>query len=131
MSTRAIIAIPTPKGFITAWNWNDGGPENLGHELKKYFKSKSQVMELINAHSFNIVCGDELKDELMRLYPKWNTEENYTKLSNGRYIKQEPFGGKVVAGSGKYGFFHTLKDMLDQDLNYVYVFNDGEWEMYK
>lgn len=131
MSTRAIIALPTKKGYITAWNWNDGYPDSLGYELKKYFKSKSQVMELINAHSFSIICGDEEKEELINLFPERISEENFSKLSNGRYIKRDTHHGRVVAGTGKYGFFRTLEDMLGQDLNYVYIFNDGKWETHK
>lgn len=131
MSTRAIIAVPTPKGFITAWNWNDGHPENLGAELRRHFKTKSQVMELINAHSFSIICSKAYKEELTELFPNQNPEESYKLLSNGRYIKQYRHHGRVVAGSGKYGFFRTLEEMLGQDLNYVYVFKNGKWETYK
>ena len=42
-------------------------------------------------------------------------------LSNLRYVLMH-YNGKVVAGSGKHGYFKTLKEMLGQDLNYVYVF---------
>lgn len=38
MSTRAIIALPTAKGYITAWRWCDGNPGETGRELRKYFK---------------------------------------------------------------------------------------------
>ena len=39
--------------------------------------------------------------------------------------------GKVIAGKGKHGFFNTLNEMLGQDLNYVYVFENGKWKTYK
>ena len=42
-----------------------------------------------------------------------------------------PHNGKVVAGKGEFGYFKSVKEMLEEDINYVYVFKNGKWEMYK
>ncbi len=125
MSTRAIIALPTPKGYITAWCWNDGDPNNLGRELRSYFKSESHVRQLIKEHSFSTILGPRTITEYM------SDGDTACALSNLRYLLKHPYNGNVVAGTGKYGFFKSIDDMLQQDLNYVYVFNDGKWETYK
>ena len=130
MSTRAIIAIPVKGGFETAWNWNDGSPMNLGRELRRYFKTKDQVKELITLHSFSTICGNKEKKELLHLFPNYTTEDNFIKLSNNRYALQRDYDGHVVVGK-ENGFFESIKEMLEQDLNYVYVFKNGEWKTYK
>ena len=130
MSTRSIIALPTDSGYITAWNWNDGGPENLGYELKNHFESEPQIRELIDHHSFSCVCDDACKTALITAWPSMVSEKDFIKLSNGRYIKKDRHHGKVVAG-GENGFFESVDEMLEQDLNYVYVFEDGKWKTYK
>lgn len=48
MSTRAYIGIKNENGTVTAiYNHSDGGLENLGHLLRKYFKTEEQVRELM------------------------------------------------------------------------------------
>ena len=125
MSTRAIVALPTSKGFITAWCWNDGGPNNLGRELKRYFKEEDSVRQLINLHSFSSLWGPRTITSCM------SDGDTAIVLSNLRYVLMHPHNGQVVAGKGKYGFFDSLEEMLGQDLNYVYVFEDGRWNTYK
>ncbi len=125
MSTRAIIAMPTQKGYITAWCWNDGGPDNLGRELRKYFRDKESAKQLISIHSFSTICGPRTIEEFMK------DGDTAVALSNLRYALVHPHQGKVVAGTGKYGFFRTIQEMLEQDLNYVYIFDEAGWKMYK
>ena len=49
MSTRAYIGIKNTDGTVSAiYNHSDGGLENLGHLLRKYFKTEDQVRELID-----------------------------------------------------------------------------------
>ncbi len=124
MSTRAIIALPTPKGYITAWCWNDGGPETLGRELRTYFTDEDSVKQLLDLHSFSTICGPRTINEYMR------DGDKAVVLSNTRFVLMHPHDGKVVAGSDK-GMFENVEDMLEQDLNYVYVFNNGKWKTYK
>lgn len=48
MSTRAYIGIKNENGSVTAiYNQCDGGLDNLGHLLRKYFKTEEQVRELL------------------------------------------------------------------------------------
>ncbi|MBP5331912.1 MAG: hypothetical protein J6Y89_08690 [Lachnospiraceae bacterium] len=125
MSTRAIIALPTKKGYITAWNWNDGSPECLGQELKKYFKTEDDVRSLVSLHSFSTIFGPKQISEFV------NDGDTAVMVANNRWVLQHPHDGKVVAGSGAHGFFRTIENMLEQDLNYVYVFENGKWKTYK
>ena len=117
MSTRAIIALPTSKGFITSWCWNDGGPNNLGRE--------GDVRQLLRLHSFSSIWGPRTIKEVM------SDGDTAVVLSNLRFALMHPYNGKVVAGKGKHGYFRTLEEMLGQDLNYVYVFENGKWKTYK
>lgn len=130
MSTRAIIALPVKGGYKTAWCWNDGGPSDLGTELRKYFKLPGYVKELIQKHSFSSIGGNKYKKELLNLFFDQITETNFKQLGNGRYVLQHNYDGKVVCG-GKDGFFKTIEEMLAQDLNYVYVFENYRWKVYR
>ena len=130
MSTRAIVAIPVKDGYETAWCWNDGSPSNLGQELRKYFKTQAQVRELIKEHSFSFVCGKKFKKEMLEQFPEQVTENNFKLLSNKRYVLQHNHDGKVVCG-GENGFFTTIQEILEHDLNYVYVFENYRWKTYK
>ncbi len=48
MSTRAYIGIKNENGTVTAiYNQSDGGLDNLGHLLRKYFKTEESVKELL------------------------------------------------------------------------------------
>lgn len=125
MSTRAIIALPTPKGFITAWCWNDGSPNNLGRELREHFKTENGVRQLLRLHSFSSIWGPRTINDVM------SDGDKAVALSNSRYVLMHSYNGKVVTGSGKNGYFRTLEEMLGQDLNYVYVFDKGKWKTYK
>ena len=124
MSTRAIIALPTPTGFITTWCWNDGNPNNLGYELKRYFKEEKYVRQLISLHSFSSIWGPREINDVM-------SDGDTLIALNSRCVLMHPHNGKVVAGKGEFGYFKSVKEMLEEDINYVYVFKNGKWEMYK
>lgn len=125
MSTRAIIALPTPKGFITAWCWNDGDPKHLGRELRKYFREENTIRRLLSLRSFNSIWGPRTIKQVMQ------KEDDDVVLINSRCVLIGPHGGKVIAGRGKHAFFKSLNEMLGQDRDYVYVFKDGKWTTYK
>jgi hypothetical protein len=136
MSTRAIIAVPTAKGYKTAWCWCNGFPEAIGKTLKTKFTTKAHTEELDSYHSFQTV---HTRVEHNR-HITWRKKENihfeddkFIELSNGCFLMMQLHNGKTVAGSGKYGFFRTIDEMLEQDLNYVYVFEteSGKWKTYK
>jgi excinuclease UvrABC helicase subunit UvrB len=132
MSTRAIIAIPVDGGYNTAWCWNDGYPDNLGQTLRRKFKTREQVLEIVESHSFSSLMTKRIKadyDELCK--SQCMDPATYKELSNGTFLKIDPHHGGVVAGEGENGFFENVKQMLEQDLNYVYVFENDKWKTYK
>lgn len=56
MSTRAYIGIKNSNETVTAiYNHSDGGLDNLGHLLRKYFKTEEQVRELIGIGSISSI----------------------------------------------------------------------------
>lgn len=130
MSTRAIIAYPVKDGYITAWQWDDGYPENLGIKLKREFTKEDDVKELLSYHSFSCVVSEQEKNELIKEFPDTLTEKEFIRLSNGMFILFYPFSGGVIEGEDD-GFFLSVEEMLQCDLNYVYVYNSGKWEVYK
>lgn len=130
MSTRAIIAMPVKNGFETAWCWNDGGPANLGAQLRQHFKTEKDVEELIKLHSFSSIIGPQaLTDLIVNGY--FAADDRVERLNNNRLILKHKHDGDVIAGTGENGFFENIEEMLNQDLNYVYVFRDGKWVTYK
>ena len=135
MSTRAIIALlKSNGGYSTAWNWNDGMPSNLGHELRTYFTDKASIQELLELHSFSIVCGDKEKKQLIDRFPEQYKGENaskFIKLSNNRNVLMHNYMGEIVEGKAPDGHFDTIDEMLQCDINYVYAFEDGKWTTYK
>ena len=129
MSTRAIIAYPVEKGYITAWQWSDGHPESCLQELSNKFTADSDIKELLSYHSFACIVSPEEKEAFLKV--EYLKEKNFIKLTNGEYILTYPHMGKPVEGNGDYGYFETIDDMLKCDLNYVYVFNNGKWETHQ
>lgn len=129
MSTHAIIALPCKEGYETCWNWNDGYPAYLGRELRQHFRSIDAVRELMETKSFSVICGPRRINDYM-------TEDGdtalYLPLSN-RYLLIHPHMGGVVEGKGKRAIIKTIQDMLDRDVNYVYVFDPetNKWKTYK
>ena len=135
MSTRAIIAVPEEKGFSTVWVWSDGMPDNLGRELRNYFTDKASIQELLELHSVSCICGEQVKKDLMTDFPERfggdDPEAKFLQFSNGRYALMDGNDGNIVVGKAPYGHMDTIEEMLGQDLNYVYVFEDGKWKTYK
>ncbi len=128
MSTRAIIAVPTAKGYKTAWCWCDGFPNQLGKTLRTKFKTKELADELVSYHSFEALNTKKEKEEFEHDCP--DSDGYFEELSNGTFLLKYRHHGKTVAGRGRYGFFRDIKEMLKQDLNYVYVFDNGYWVTY-
>lgn len=127
MSTRAIIAIPTAKGYRTAWQWCDGFPYDLGKKLRNKFNTPELAKELVSHISFSSVMTKAEKED----YESDFTYGDFKELSNGLFLHVDSHDGRPVAGSGRYAFFKNIKDMLGQDLDYVYVFENGKWVTYK
>ena len=75
---------------------------------------------------------EDLKDFL-----KWRSannirpgEDRFISLSNGTFLHMDKHDGKVVSGTGRYGFFRSIKRMLEEDIDYAYVFTDGKWKTF-
>jgi len=131
MSTRAIIAMPTANGFQGAWNWCDGMPSSLGETLRQFFTDEQSVNELIQQVSFDGVHTAKEKQE----YEAWmkrdgitNTFKTFQKLN----MQKEIYVSKDERDRfQKPLFYQSIEDMLQEDINYVYVFGNGEWKTYR
>ncbi len=133
MSTRAIVAIPTKGGYKTAWCWNNGYPDSLGTKLRRKFKTEEDINELINLHSFECLYSKREAERRINSGYDWSLGHPiyYVRLYNNMHVLMEEHNGKVVAGRGPDGFFKDIDEMLEQDLNYVYVFENGKWKTYE
>ena len=136
MSTRAIIAVAEEiKGYSTVWVWNDGSPDCLGRELRNFFYDEASIQELLELHSVSCICNETVKKDLMTDFPERfggdDPEAEFIQFSNGEYAVMDGNDGVIVVGKAPYGHMDTIEEMLAQDLNYVYVFEDGKWTTYK
>ena len=127
MSTRAIIATPHAGGYYTAWCWNDGGPQNLGRELRKYHTTIGSVIDLITARSFSTLVGPRQFQDIKHTI---TVDDRVRHLNNGRIMIVRPHQGKNVCGTEEYGWMPSIGSMLEEDVNYVYVFNGNGYDMY-
>ena len=125
MSTRAIIAIPTENGYTGAWNWYDSFPNVLGRILRSNFKTLEQAEKLISYKAFGSIYTAKEKAEIDKL-------NNYIEISGNS--KKPLFLSHIGVDIEKHPFpyhFDSIADMLAQDINYVYVFENGKWNTYK
>ena len=126
MSTRTIIAMQTETGtYESAWCWNDGFPSILGRDLRRYFKTADQVHELLQTKSFSLLSGP------IQVLKYVREGDKVVHLRNGRCLLLHPKDGHVVAGEGSQAEFLSVQDMLQEDLNYVYIFENGKWQTWK
>ena len=129
MSTRAIIALPLEGGgYETAWNWNDGYPDGLGKKLRRYFKEEWQVKQLIREHSFSCIMGPR---EIQKYKKILDRGDIIVRFSNAQCLLKRSYNGEVVSGEGPNGYFKDIPSMLEEDINYVYAFENGKWNTYK
>ena len=129
MSTRAIIATPTENGYVGAWNWYDSFPNVLGRKLQSNFKTLEQAKELISYKAFGSIYTAEEKAE----YDEKTTIFNNCIEISG--VSKKPlYLSYIGIDIEKHPFpyhFDSIADMLEQDINYVYVFENGKWVTYK
>lgn len=86
MSTRAYIGIRNENGKVTAiYNQSDGGLQNLGHLLRKYFKTEEQVRELLN-----IGYISSIQDTKFSSF--YESEWKYLSTVNGLKVHLMPVG---------------------------------------
>lgn len=127
MSTRAIIGIKRDDGAILgAWQWNDGA--DLEDLLNRYFGSDEAAEDLVHLGVFSSLMttddAESVKIDLLKI---------------GICSHYIPFHGAAVFPADKRGQFFEgvptvyagLEDALEQDINYVYLWENGRWQMYE
>lgn len=127
MSTRAIVAVHVEGGYETAWCWSDGQPSILGSDLKDNFKDEKSVKELVEMHSFAMI-GDHEDAAFWKRHRL--PGDRISVICDNVFVLQHEHHGNVVAGRGENGLFPNVKTMLDEDVSCVYVFENGQWELY-
>ena len=132
MSTRAIFAKSLADGtFIGGWQWNDGGSYTAS-ELNKKLSSEEAVDKLIALGQWNVIYT---KKEL-ECHKKWcETNRNidftsvYTVTQIGKYyvLQDVRVATRPLPHTENY---KSLEEMLEQDINFVYVFQPESkmWE---
>jgi len=111
MSTRARIGLRLAEdAILSVYHHWDGYPTWLGVHLRHNYRTKDQVAELLDGG--DISCIDSDTD--------WNLEkvENHVQYYNDRGEKTEP---RLDLNDG---------DFFDNNEEYAYIFDDGEWLCY-
>lgn len=124
MGTRAYIGIKNSNGTVTAiYNHRDGGLENLGHLLNKYFKTKEQVMELIGIGFISSVQDMETYRYCKENFHSFN-ENEWKNLNSvvGIKIHLMPVGEKAEELS-------SIEEVMGCMIGYAYLFipNENRW----
>ena len=135
MGTRAILAKQFKNGkYITGWQWNDG--DITIANLKKWFPKEEYLDTLISLGEWKGLYTDKNKEKFIAWCAENNIEEPvFTKIGNINILldkfKMENKTEENEFCSPKV--YDSIKDMLDEDLNFVYVFNpeNGEWKKYR
>lgn len=140
MSTRAIVGIMNEKNgnIIGGWQWNDGG--NLGYQLRNNFKTKEDVMELVQQGVWSSLFTprDTSLKEWQDVCAKRPNEYQLIPVKNCYVLKQphhltENFvQGREVVTYGTALLFKNIAVAFGQDINYVYLFNPktGKWKTF-
>ena len=111
MSTRARIGLRLAEdAILSVYHHWDGYPHWLGVHLRQNYRTKDQVAELLDGG--DISCIDSDTD--------WNLEmvENYVQYYNERGEDTEP------------RLDLNEQDYFDDNEEYAYIFDDGEWLCY-
>lgn len=124
MSTRAYIGIKNSNGTVTAiYNHSDGGLENLGHLLNKYFKTEEQVRELVDIGFISSVQDMETYRYCKENFHSFN-ESEWKNLNSviGIKINLMPVGEKAEE-------FSSIEDVIGCMICYAYLFvpDENKW----
>lgn len=124
MSSRAIIANSIKNGYFSSWCWVNGDPVNIGKILRTNFITRDDIEELISYKSILGIFKDPSEDNHEFL------TGSFAKLKNGLYVKYDDGMDTVVSG-GLNGFFPTIATMMNENVQFIYVFDDGDWKTYQ
>lgn len=127
MSTRAIVGFKrADESIIGAWCWNDG--YNIKKDLKRDFKYLIDVNTLLEIGMFSTIFSEKEYEEHL----KWCSDNNIP-MENKNIIK---YGKSVILQDSHHidrepVEYKNIEDALGQDVNIVYIFENGEWKEYR
>lgn len=124
MASRALIVRTIKNGFFSSWCWANGDPEIIGEILRTRFITDDDVDELLTYKSIFGIFTDPEEDTHK------NIPGSFAQLQNGLYVKYDDGKNTVVSG-GLYGFFPSLTTLMQERVQFVYIYNDGSWITYK
>lgn len=125
MSTRCNVGIKTGDKFKYIYVHFDGYPQGVGATLKKYYTDPKKVAQLIELGDCSELGAD--------LDPARETFDYDSKVlnENGSVFYGRDRGETEV--DAKTQDWETYKQIRAEDvwIEYVYVFEDGEWTGYR
>lgn len=127
MSTRAIVGYKRTDGTVVgAWCWNDG--YNIKKDLERDFTSLVDVNFLLEAGMFNTIYTEKEYSDFL----EWAKSENID-LSEKIFI---PYGRSIIVQDKRHidtepSEYESMEEVMDQDINIAYVFENGEWKEYR
>lgn len=127
MSTRAIVGYKRTDGTIVgAWCWNDG--YDIKNDLKRDFKSLLDVEFILEVGMFSTIYSKKEYDDFIQ----WAKAENID-ISDKTFTSY----GKSIIMQDKLHIeresveYKNIEEVLEQDINVAYMFEDGEWKTYR
>lgn len=127
MSTRAIIGIKRTDGtIIGSWNWKDG--YDIKNDLERDFKTLADVNFLLELGMFSTIYSKKEFEDFVT----WAAKENID-ISDKRVVNY----GKSIILQDKHhvdrepGEYKDIEEVLSQDINIVYMFENGKWTTYR
>lgn len=127
MSTRAIVGYKRTDGTVVgAWCWNDG--YNIKKDLERDFTSLVDVNFLLEAGMFNTIYAEKEHSDFF----EWAKSENID-LSEKIFI---PYGRSIIVQDKRHidtepSEYESMEEVMGQDINIAYVFENGEWKEYR
>lgn len=127
MSTRAIVGYKRTDGTVVgAWCWNDG--YNIKKDLERDFTSLVDVNFLLEAGMFNTIYTEKEYNDFL----EWAKSENID-LSEKIFI---PYGRSIIVQDKRHidtepAEYKSMEEVMGQDINIAYVFENGEWKEYR
>lgn len=127
MSTRAIVGYKRTDGnIIGAWCWNDG--YDIKNDLKRDFKSLLDVEFILEVGMFSTIYSKKEYEDFI----EWSKAENID-ISDKTFT---PYGKSIIMQDkhhiGREPIeYKDMEDVLGQDINIAYIFEDREWKSYR
>lgn len=127
MSTRAIVGYKRTDGTITgSWNWCDG--YRIKDNLIKDFNSLTDVGFILRIGMFSTIFSQKEYEDFI----EWSKTENID-ISDKVFIK---YGNSIIVQdehhlNRKATEYKNIEDVMSQDINVAYIFEDDEWKEYR